>query len=69
MSTFRELFDERDRDEIVSALQARLNILEARIAKLRNSERATDASLRLDTHEAKSEELKDLIKRVCAECD
>lgn len=69
MSTFRELFDERDRDAIVSALQARLNILEARITKLRNSERVTDARLQLDTHEAKADELKDLIKRVCAECN
>ena len=69
MSTFRELFDERDRNEIVSALQARLNILEARIIKLRNSERVTDAALQLDKHEARAEDLKDLIKRVCAECD
>jgi|688.fasta_scaffold1337413_1 hypothetical protein len=69
MSTFRELFDQRDRDEIVSALQARLNILEARITKLRNADRATDARLDLDKHEARADELKDLIKRVCAECD
>ena len=69
MSTFRELFDERDRNEIVSALQARLNILEARIIKLRNSERVTDAALQLDKHEARAEDLKDLNKRVCAECD
>ncbi len=69
MTTFRELFDQRDRDEIVSALQARLNILEARIAKLQKSERITDAHLRLEEHEARACDLQDLIKRVCAECD
>ena len=67
MSTFRELFDERDRDEIVSALQARQNILEGRIAKLRNGERATDAVAKLDQHEERLDYLNDLIKRICEE--
>lgn len=67
--TFRELFDERDRDEIVSALQARLGILEGRITRLRRSERITDARLRLDEVEARRDDLNDLIRRVCEECD
>lgn len=69
MNTFRELFDQRDRDEIVSALQARQNILEARVRKLRNAERVTDAVARLDEHEERLGYLTDLIQRVCAECD
>lgn len=67
MNTFRELFDERDREEIVSALQARQNILEARIQKLRNAERATDAVSKLDQHEERLGYLNDLIKRICEE--
>lgn len=69
MNTFRELFDERDRDEIVSALGARRNVLEAHVRKLRNAERTTNAVARLNEHEERLDYLNDLIKRVCAECD
>ncbi len=67
--TFRELFDQRDRDEIVSALQARLGILEGRIKRLRQSERITDTRLKLDEVEARRDDLNDLIHRMCEECD
>lgn len=69
MSTFRELFDQRDRDEIVSGLAARRNICEAQVRKLRSAERVTDAVARLDKREQRLEYLNDLISRVCAECD
>lgn len=67
--SFRDVFDQRDRDEIVLALQAKLSILESRISRLRKSERATDARLKLDEVEARRNDLQDLIRRVCEECD
>lgn len=69
MNTFRELFDQRDRDEIVSALGARRNIVEAHVRKLKNAERVTTAVARLDEHEERLDYLNDLIRRICAECD
>jgi hypothetical protein len=69
MNTFRELFDQRDRDEIVSALGARRNIQEAHVRKLRNAERSTNAVAKLEEHEQRLDLLNDLITRVCAECD
>lgn len=69
MNTFRELFDERDRDEIVSALGARRNVVEAHVRKLRNAERVTDAVAKLEQHEERLDYLNDLITRICAECD
>lgn len=68
MNTFRELFDERDREHIMEALQERANRLQARITTLRKSSRITDARLKLDEHEARLDELNDLIHRVAEEC-
>lgn len=68
MNTFRELFDERDREEIVSALGARRNVLEAHVRKLRNAERTTNAVARLDEHEERLDYMNDLIRRVAEEC-
>lgn len=68
MNTFRELFDERDREHIMEALQERANRLQARITTLRKSTRITDARLKLDEHEARLDELNDLIRRVAEEC-
>lgn len=67
--TFRELFDERDREEIVTALQARLGLIEGRLKRLRQSERATDARLKMEEVELRRDDLNDLIRRVCEECD
>lgn len=67
-NTFRILFDERDRTEIMEALTERQNRLQARITTLRKSQRATDASLKLDELEARHDDLKDLIGRVAEEC-
>lgn len=68
MNTFRELFDERDREHIMEALQERANRLQARITTLRKSSRITNARLKLDEHEARLDELNDLIHRVAEEC-
>lgn len=67
MSTFRELFDEQDRDELVDALQARLNPLEARIRKLETSDRVTDATIQLDKLRTRARRLQDLMDRIVAE--
>lgn len=54
MSTFRELFDEADREELLVAMQARLNQVKSRLVKAFNTETAGNASTqeRLGEHVA-----------------
>ncbi len=41
-NTFRELFDEDERDELLFAMNARLNSFESRLARCRTTEQATN---------------------------
>jgi hypothetical protein len=52
MSSFRELFDEQEREDILLAMQARLSQLEARLKKAQHTEQATNVVTveRLGTH-------------------
>ena len=66
-NTFRELFDQEDREEILRAVQARLGPAQARVKKLKDSERVTDAYLNLDKAEMRVAYLQGLIKRIAEE--
>lgn len=66
--TFRELFDEQDREEIVAALQARLGRLEGSIKLTQRGERTTSCQKERKL-EARREYLADLLSRVAEECN